>query len=240
MKKIIVIGDIHGRTIWRDIVNTNPDADYYVFVGDYFDSFDISSAEQVHNFREIIEFKNNNKDRVILLIGNHDIHYTKGCIGSYSGFNHNTYYNIFSELSELVKNESIIAVFKINNLLFTHAGVTKTWCKNHNIDVLSDIVGQLNNHLIFRPQVFMFQYGDKSCPYGEAIYQSPLWVRPKSLLEDAIDYIHIVGHTSSEEISKKIESENKGCIVVDTLEVRKYLEIVVGDDNSNEFNSKEI
>ena len=240
MKKIIVIGDIHGRNIWREIVNANPDADYYVFVGDYFDSFDISSTEQIHNFREIIEFKNNNKDRVILLIGNHDIHYTKGCIGSYSGFNHNTYYNIFSELSDLVKEESIVAAFKINNLLFTHAGVTKTWCNNHKINILADVVEQLNDHLIFKPQVFMFQYGDKTSPYGEAIYQSPLWVRPTSLLEDAIDYIHIVGHTSSEEIKKNLESENKGCIVVDVLGNRKYLEIIIKDDNTNEFNDKDI
>ena len=37
--KIIVIGDIHGRTIWKQIVAANPDADLFVFIGDYFDSF---------------------------------------------------------------------------------------------------------------------------------------------------------------------------------------------------------
>ena len=40
--KTIVIGDIHGRTIWKQIVIENPDFDKLVFIGDYFDSFDIA------------------------------------------------------------------------------------------------------------------------------------------------------------------------------------------------------
>ena len=38
MSKIVVIGDIHGRAIWRKIVDDNPDADRFIFLGDYFDS----------------------------------------------------------------------------------------------------------------------------------------------------------------------------------------------------------
>ena len=38
--KTIAIGDIHGLSIWKDIINKeNPDK--VIFIGDYFDSFDI-------------------------------------------------------------------------------------------------------------------------------------------------------------------------------------------------------
>ena len=43
--KTIFIGDIHGRSIWKDIV-ARENADRVVFIGDYFDSFNIGSAEQ--------------------------------------------------------------------------------------------------------------------------------------------------------------------------------------------------
>ena len=42
--RIIVIGDIHGRTIWKDIVNQ--EFDLCVFLGDYVDSHDRISAKQ--------------------------------------------------------------------------------------------------------------------------------------------------------------------------------------------------
>ena len=52
MKKTIVIGDIHGRDIWKSIVaQENPDR--VIFIGDYFDSFNIESVTQQHNFKEI-------------------------------------------------------------------------------------------------------------------------------------------------------------------------------------------
>ena len=41
MKKVIVLGDTHGRDIWKKIVEANPDADLFIFIGDYFDSFNI-------------------------------------------------------------------------------------------------------------------------------------------------------------------------------------------------------
>ena len=56
MKKITIIGDLHGRTTWRQMVDENPDSDLYIFMGDYFDSFDIDIMSQMHNFRDLINF----------------------------------------------------------------------------------------------------------------------------------------------------------------------------------------
>jgi predicted phosphodiesterase len=38
--KIVVLGDIHGRDIWKEIVAEDYDADCFVFLGDYVSSHD--------------------------------------------------------------------------------------------------------------------------------------------------------------------------------------------------------
>ena len=49
MSKTIYIGDIHGRDVWAEIVAKHDDADNIVFIGDYFDSFDIPAVIQLDN-----------------------------------------------------------------------------------------------------------------------------------------------------------------------------------------------
>jgi len=83
--KTLIIGDIHGRSNWKDILAAHSDAERIIFMGDYFDSLDISSADQLNNFNEIIRFKEETDKEVIMLIGNHDHHYMD--IGeTYSGY----------------------------------------------------------------------------------------------------------------------------------------------------------
>ena len=85
--KLIALGDTHGRTLWKQIVEKNQDADKIVFIGDYFDTHDnVSVDQQIENFKDIIEFKKNNMEKVVLLLGNHDFHYLNGAQEKYSGF----------------------------------------------------------------------------------------------------------------------------------------------------------
>lgn len=230
MQKITTIGDIHGLSDWKQIIINNPDSDLYIFMGDYFDSFHISITEQINNFLDIVEFKNSKPDNVILLMGNHDYHYTDYNDSTYSGFNDNLYYQINVKLKQLIKDNTIVMAHKINNYLFTHAGVTKTWCKNNNIDT-SDIVNSLNDYLLFKPSVFNFQMGDKFSPYGDDITQGPLWVRPYSLFSDCLDYIHIVGHTQTNEVKQNIV-DNIGYIQIDTIPSHQYINMFIDNDDS--------
>ena len=86
--KLIALGDIHGRSIWKDIVNLEKDANKIVFIGDYFDSHNsgYSGNRQIENFKDIIAFKEANPDKVITLTGNHDYHYIRGIGETYSGY----------------------------------------------------------------------------------------------------------------------------------------------------------
>ena len=85
--KTVVIGDIHGRDCWKQIIS-NEQPDRTIFVGDYFDAYDdYTAAEQMYNFQEIIDWKLSGQSAVIMLIGNHDFHYYPGG-ETYSGYQH--------------------------------------------------------------------------------------------------------------------------------------------------------
>ena len=75
---ILVIPDIHGRTFWLDKTNNISDYDKVIFLGDYLDPYpdeNITVKNAIENFKEIIQFKKNNMDKVVLLLGNHDLPY---------------------------------------------------------------------------------------------------------------------------------------------------------------------
>ncbi len=97
--KTIVLGDTHGRSFWKLITHKeNPDR--VIFIGDYFDSFEISGVDQIQNFKEIIEFKWRGDCEVILLVGNHDYHYMRGINEQYSGYQSNLAPTIGFELED--------------------------------------------------------------------------------------------------------------------------------------------
>lgn len=213
--KITALGDIHGRAIWKQIVEENMDSDKIVFQGDYFDTHEnISVKEQMENFADIAQFKRFYPDKVVLLFGNHDFHYLRG-IGmeeTYSG------YNAYAApaISILLHREleCMQMCFAHKELLFSHAGVTKTWKDRNEVETPEDI----NELFVHKPRAFKFTSGINQDPYGDDITQSPIWVRPRSLEEDGLtDFIHIVGHTTV-----PIIKQEENIILIDALP-RQYL-----------------
>lgn len=125
--KIISIGDIHGKPVWENIDFESYDK--VIFVGDYTDATGAvpQTDEQIEsNLLKIIELKKKNIDKVILLIGNHDIQYIHG----YKGYSR--YRPTMEESLGKIFKENI-NLFKIahqeKNFLWTHAGVTAQWYK---------------------------------------------------------------------------------------------------------------
>lgn len=200
MNKIIIIGDIHGRDIWKQIINIENDWDKVIFIGDYLDSYDIPGMKQLENLMDIIEFKKQNLDKVVLLLGNHDHQYQKFSQNEiYSGYQA----GIASQFQ--FKLDEYKHLFKIahqeGQYLFSHAGISEEWCndsfENWNIE---DIVKRVNELYHYQPFHFNIQPGESHC--GQETYQGPLWIRPKSLMaankksELKKRFIQIVGHTS--------------------------------------------
>ena len=219
--QILVIGDIHGRDCWKNIVKSET-FDKVVFIGDYFDSFNITPIDQENNFKEIIQFKRDYPDKVILLIGNHDFHYLSNIKQDYSGYQFVKAWDYGFIMDELYKNQEIQACYRYNNFIFSHAGITETWARNFNLNTNIDNIENEVNTLFYRsPISFGFVHG-VCTGYGNSIEQGPLWVRPKQLNSDSTDGIHVIGHTHN----SQIEITNN-YINVDTL---PYQYLIIDND----------
>ena len=189
--KILVLGDIHGRKCWYDIISKEA-PDKVIFLGDYVSTHEnITSEEQIANLKDLIEYKQQHKDSVIMLRGNHDIqhlgYYWAECSGKYPMVAHymSTHKDEFIDNTQWVHVEIIDGV----SYLFSHAGVSKVWLDNNKLTV-NDINNQpINETFAFTPNNF----GDM-CGYSET--QPCTWIRPATLLDCGIDgYIQVVGHT---------------------------------------------
>jgi hypothetical protein len=221
MSKTIFIGDIHGRDIWKQIVaKENPDR--VVFIGDYFDSFDISTVEQLHNFKEIIEYKATSGKEVILLIGNHDYHYYPGG-ETYSGYQYGAALAIRQLLEE--NKHHLQMCYQLDNILCSHAGIGYDWLVEQNRYEDGNIPEFVNSMWNYQPRYFMFNGID---PYGNSKTQTPIWIRPIALMSGNKDtflkkeYIQIVGHTQVNTIDMGAATGGK-YYFIDALNSGEYL-----------------
>lgn len=235
--KIICIGDIHGRTIWKQIVEKEADADKIIFLGDYFDSFDISGDIQLQNFNNILQFKDVNPEKVVLLYGNHEQHYilygSRMTDERYSGFN-SVYALQFKEvLHSAIQNDLVQLCYRNGELCCTHAGLTNTWLKNTGFS-RENLEEFLNDLLKYKPRSFCFL---GSNPYGDSIESGPLWVRPRSLVKDppSEKLVQVVGHTGMYDIDFIVSRNKLKYAFIDCLGSSKYLELELIDGKVVKF-----
>lgn len=240
--KVIALGDTHGRDNWKNIVNYEK-YDIVVFIGDYFDTHeDVSAAQQIANFKDIIAFKKSDPAKVVLLTGNHDYHYLRGVNESYSGHQQYQHWDIQELLEQALSERLLQMAFAYSymkhdaeqptNFLFTHAGVTKTWCKSVSIDFnknTNEVKSAINTLFKQELRAFKFTAGKHYDNYGDEVCQTPIWVRPQSLFIDHIPNTYqIVGHTTQNKMLVNNGAIAKsGIILIDTLGTSgEYLAIV--------------
>lgn len=222
--KTIALGDIHGRQIWKDIIQKEGDADRIIFIGDYVDSFDVPGIDQLQNLLNIIEFKTKSSKEVILLIGNHDYQYmNNGCQDRYSGFQATmrpAFNEVFTEHEKLFQ---MCFEDEYKNV-YTHAGLTETFVTQK---IGSYSMQQVNDVFFHRPSTFKFSPLDHSgC--GDSIESSCIWVRPDSLYRDSINRFQIVGHTTVNKINHPAKSNRRGFYLIDCLQQKQYLSCIDG------------
>jgi hypothetical protein len=189
-------------------------ADRVIFVGDYFDSFDIPALDQMYNFNEIISYKNSGQSEVILLIGNHDYHYYPE-VGhqGISGYQ----YGAATAINKIIMDNRVHLQmsYKMGDFLFSHAGVSSVFMDKAfgttgwTVDTMAD---DLNELFTYQPLKFNFgTYCDADRildPYGDNVQQSPIWIRPRSLMSANYDtlrkkVIQVFGHTQIKKIDTK-------------------------------------
>lgn len=128
----IIIPDIHGRNFWKEVISLVDSVDKIVFLGDYLDPYDyenISKDSAIVNFKEILNFKKDNPEKVVLLFGNHDAEYAiskKICNCRCDLIN-------YKEIQDLFRNN--LDLFEIlykfeqegKHFLCSHAGIADEW-----------------------------------------------------------------------------------------------------------------
>lgn len=214
INKIVAIGDIHGRTTWRDIIKAeNPDLT--IFLGDYVTSrTGITEGEQLWNLRSILSYKEKHPRKVVLLRGNHDCEAAGyGWAECYPSFMNKDRFPLetFEKLTQWV--------FQWNDIVFSHAGVSKTFLANNNLSI-----DEMADMLRLDDQRFAFTPGDP-CDYsGDSACQPPTWIRPKSLLLDMPSSLtQVVGHTTVEDITEMKDGGDNSLWLCDALENDSYL-----------------
>jgi hypothetical protein len=231
--KTLILGDTHGRSNWKQVLETHPDAGRVVFMGDYFDSFDISGVEQLHNFKEIIRFKEETDKEVIMLIGNHDHHYLD--VGeTYSGYKAAHKWDFNDALKKNMHHLQI--AYLLDDVLFTHAGVSPIWMEDTfggNVWTRETIVVDLNEMYRVKPRMFNFSHLGWD-PSGDSVEQGPLWIRPRSLMksnkgDDGLKkhFRQVVGHTQVINIFDSFVASEKAMgsryYLVDAMESGGYV-----------------
>lgn len=127
MSKILIVPDVHGSREWLVAKEKIGEVDFVVFMGDYFDSWENKWPSQGENFKGICEFKRANKDKVRLLLGNHDFSYISGTRegANCSGHQHKRVGEIRGLLNSNL--DLIDLAFENDGWVFSHAGFSKTW-----------------------------------------------------------------------------------------------------------------
>lgn len=226
-KRVVCLGDIHGRDVWKKIVNDPKNKDsIIIFLGDYFDSFHIDINAQINNYLDIMAFKRANRNRVFCLLGNHDHHYLPYIDNTCSGFRSDTKLRISHILDQNIKDGLHLMAMEVNNggkrFLFSHAGVSELWTENNDISWLHPVSG-INELFLTKPRKFNFTSNNVLDYYGNAPSQPPTWIRPKTLNKVRLkDFIHVVGHTSQGQ--KIVHKHYKHIILCDALP-KEYLVI---------------
>lgn len=195
--KILVLGDIHGRLCWLDIIEKEQ-PDKIIFLGDYVSTHDeISADQQLANLEDILNYKEEHSDSVVLLRGNHDTQHLGYSWAECSGWDQKVYEKMFTIKDIFLEKTQWLYPLQIKNkfIIFSHAGISNTWYeyikkKHPEVTCIADI----NN--LEPSEDFGFISNSPWDYSGDSITQSCTWIRPRTLVTDMPKgIIQVVGHT---------------------------------------------
>lgn len=229
--KIVVLGDIHGRTLWKDIIDKEQ-PDQVIFLGDYLSTHEcISESDQVSNLLEILHFKDHYPE-TILLRGNHDLQHLGYYWAECSGY--------FARVAELMVDlkEEFLAktqwIHIIGNTIFSHAGISTKWLESNRLTL--DGINSLEPS-----ERFGFSSSNPRDIHGTSPEQPPTWIRPTTLVDVMIPgYDQVVGHTPVEQCYNVKDSSDipHNLWLCDALGNGSYLVIENNEFYENKLNEQ--
>ncbi len=136
MSSILVIPDVHLKPwIFReaDKLSGKHHYDAFVMLGDLVDDWGQETNLALYNetFDEAVSFAASHRD-TFWCYGNHDVSYLWEAMESgYSYFARETVVNRIAELKNALPPEYCGFIFRIDNVLFSHAGLTENFVLKH-------------------------------------------------------------------------------------------------------------
>ena len=236
--KVLVIPDIHLKKWIFDRAETilkAGKADRAVCLMDMPDDWDMEM--QIDRYREIfdraIAFAASYPD-TLWCYGNHDVSYPWGRLETgYSPYAERTVMRKLEELEESLQDSSRINIMhRIDNVLFSHGGLTAEFVKRLNEDLLEADIDEVI--AVVNDASHDYLWND----------DSPLWLRPQ--YEDretfrADIYKQVVGHTPVEKIYEKngIISTDVFSTYRDGIQIGESAMIVI-DSETGEYEKIEV
>ena len=270
MKKIAIIGDVHGRSNWLKIPFGQYDK--VIFMGDYLDPYGnrTSYDETWEAFQRVLNYRDRCPEKVVCLFGNHDQHYLEEC--SSHGSRHDSYmaerYNLNEVFHRLLNESKLKLAYHISNtdILCVHAGISHYWynthilgkdwdvamkepvisIKPHDPEAVANLAQQLNQYS--HPEYLGFVDGPFDV-YGYDRHQGFLWWRCMTqwgagLQEDDMlgGFTMVMGHTQVRELLDLYSpSRDVRGVFVDGLGSDWYTELIINDDGGTyEFKQVDI
>ena len=231
-KDILIVPDVHGRSFWLPALDYTGDV---IFLGDYVDPYPqegIDDEQAYEEFKKIIEFKQQNPERVTLLIGNHEMHYYNRQFSA-GRFSKN-FAETFKEILTGEKTKELFQLCKqVDKYLFIHAGVTKDWYQRHlsEFENLGDTLEEKLNKVFFEK---MYIFHEASIKYRGGIDDtgSPLWADIREFHDEtqhfAPEIFQIMGHSQMLEEDPIIREnycmlDNRKLYILKDGKIEKYV-----------------
>ena len=198
--KVLVIPDIHLKT-WifdrAEKILKDGKADRAVCLMDIPDDWNMEFQIEryIETFDRAIAFAEDYPD-TLWCYGNHDVSYPWGRLETgYSLYAERTVMSKLEELENSLKSPAQIGIIhRIDNVLFSHGGITADFLKWLDEDLLDanidDVIAAVND----APHDYLWND------------ESPLWLRPQNMTREtfkADTYKQVVGHTPVEKIFEK-------------------------------------
>lgn len=209
---MIIIPDIHGRIFWKKPVEENLGKEYILFLGDYLDPYyyeDVPPEEVFPRFMEILALKQEHPDDIMLLLGNHDLHYVNGALqgGRYDYLHGVRNKKAFSDNARLFQLTYEIVIHG-QRYLFSHAGIHAGWIQKYKAylgGAEPEEIGRTLNEYWWNnghwPRLFTILKDIPYSRFGNCRYGSPVWADIKDWQDDPEELpgiYQIFGHSQQE------------------------------------------
>ena len=220
-ERILIVPDVHGRTFWTSVKGFDGQI---VFLGDYHDPYPWDFAEpgewwptcdynrrSINNMKELFRFADENKNRVTLLLGNHDMSYiAQKYETSRKDFNNESELRaLYDEYKSLFRGCKVIG-----NTIFTHAGIGKEWydelLQAHPELPADDIEGNVNTAILNQWECVLDASAIRG---GGSRYAGPIWMDYRELQGKSVTPLdngmfQVFGHTQQETTGNIASADN--------------------------------